>query len=158
MAAAAYLASNCEFFVIHGVTSLHSVLVTMEFLPLAAQVLLLRHWWRAAMATLVSTGLQGHAKLADMLNTWHSQRIAGSDGCSAPVLSMESDPWWINALEKAITSTDEHPAKAVYVLWRWSLFAGMPQCSIDNDIFKAAAASQLRTNDKGGPEGNMYFA
>lgn len=174
--AAAYLASDCEFFVTHGVTSLHGAIVAMTLLPLSAQVKLLRYWWRAAMATLVSTGIQGYDKLRQLLNTWgkkgEDMRVDKAGGRDAdietgPAITDDehepdqnnavSEEWWRETLDAAITSTDEHPAKAVYVLWRWSQFKGMPQRSID--IFKEAAAWQIRPNEKGtGPEDNVYFA
>lgn len=112
------------------------------------------------MATLVSTGLQGVSKLADLLSTWQGSRAAAASSSSAAATVTDPDSvserWWKDALCTAISSTDEHPAKAVYVLWRWSCFAGMPQRS--KDLFKAAAAAQVRSNDKGGPEANMFFA
>jgi hypothetical protein len=77
---AAYLASDCEFFIIHGVTSLHSSLATMQFLTEEHQRNLLAHWWRAAMATLVVLDIPNHEVLLSMLKQWEDFEAAANLG------------------------------------------------------------------------------
>ena len=72
--AAAYLASDNEFFVIHGATSLYSLIVTMLYLSPHQRRLALVYWWKACMAVLVAENFPGVDKLGRILGQWREGR------------------------------------------------------------------------------------
>eukprot|EP00602_Paraphysomonas_sp_CaronLab_P006736 CAMPEP_0185017952 /NCGR_PEP_ID=MMETSP1103-20130426/801_1 /TAXON_ID=36769 /ORGANISM="Paraphysomonas bandaiensis, Strain Caron Lab Isolate" /LENGTH=375 /DNA_ID=CAMNT_0027547575 /DNA_START=324 /DNA_END=1451 /DNA_ORIENTATION=+ len=161
LAAASFLASNCEFFVIHGLTSLHGLLVVMQYLPEDLQRDAIIHWWRAVAAVLVCQGIPNAEGLLDRLHRWQDAESAytltdtGTDSQAFPV-PVNHEAWWQSALHEALKSTDEHVPKAVYALWRWSCWQNMPPHSLE--LFRDAAANIVRPTDGGGPEKHIWFA
>jgi hypothetical protein len=203
---AAYLASDCEFFVIHGITCLHSTIVTMQLLNEVDQQNMLVHWWRTAMAALTVLDFPNRELLTELLQQWKSlcepesidpaavsfghrdgefklrsisdlasqvslveshQRqqptpaeafehpgggelppvvppiAAGSTPQSVSALT-DDDIWWSLILRLSLWSEDEHGSKAVYCMWRWSHFDGVPPAS--KVLFKLAAQNQIKPN------------
>ena len=70
--AAALRGADNEFFVLHGLTSLHAILVLLPHLEPRDQRLALAHWWRAAMATLVAQDFPGLSETAEILASLRS--------------------------------------------------------------------------------------
>jgi hypothetical protein len=141
--AAAYLASDNEFFIIHGATSLYSLLVAMCFLTPHQRRLALVYWWKACMAVLVAENFPGLDKLYRIIDNWkaggHVDVVMG-ESCVVDVVdgtaeekegtkkllvdpvkpgdSVTEEEWWHQALQRASRSTDVHVSKGVYVMWR----------------------------------------
>ena len=128
--AAALRGSDNEFFVLHGLTSLHAVLVLLPHLTPTGQRSALAHWWRAAMATMVAQGCPGLTETGNLLAARKEERAQPASQRPAP----QNRAWWRTALNDALTSLDEHTPKAVYVLWRWTEW----------DVFSGATANLLR--------------
>jgi len=166
LAAAGLYASNNEFFVLHTLTSLHGVLALQPALSPQNRRELLAQWWRAAMAALVALQLPAADTLAVDLQQWQQERgeerrmqEAGqpealaqqrqADDAARRVDNLtscdEEAQLWRAALDRALTSEDEHVPKAVYTLWRWSCFEGMPPSS--RRLFRRAAMNQVRPVD-----------
>mmetsp|Transcript_428 Transcript_428/g.812 ORF Transcript_428/g.812 Transcript_428/m.812 type:complete len:428 (-) Transcript_428:167-1450(-) len=147
LAAAAYVASDCEFFTLHGLTSLHGLLATLPLLSPRHQRTAIILWLRATLATIVVVDCPGSEKLLGILQRWkESEETAPEPSETTPV----EEAWWKDAITKALTSTDEHAPKAVYALWRWSVFNDMPEHS--HVLFREAAVNQIRPVEGGGPE------
>lgn len=159
LAAAALRASDCEFFVLHALTSLHATLAVVAALAPADGRELLGFWWRASMAALTAQHLPAADALLARVAAWEKevggeeQVAAGTSDASAygeanaaadaaEVLSGDEGEFWRDVLERGLTSEDEHVPKAVYALWRWSCFHGMPAAS--RRLFREAAANQVR--------------
>lgn len=142
LAAAAYLASDCEFFVIHGLTSLHATIILLAHLDAIDQRRALAFWWRAAMATYVAEDLPGLDKCFDLLET-------GPD----PV---EGKSDWHDVHARARRSLDEHVTKAVYVLWRWATSGVFSERTVA--LCEMAARHQVRPHRSGKVHKNIWFA
>jgi hypothetical protein len=165
--AAAYLASDCEFFIIHCLTSLHGLLAVLPYLNEEQQRQALACWWRGAMATIVVQNIPNLGKLVEYLNEWKRADIidgesggtsSSSRGCVTEDMgdAVKGAVWWMEKLDIALTSTDEHAPKAVYAMWRWSEMDFIPPHS--KMLFEQAALNQIRPNEKGGPEKNIWFS
>ena len=156
--ACAYLASNNEFFVIHGLTSLHGLIVSLQFLSVEAQKNALVCWWKIAMAVLVIQSViandQIRVPLLERLQLWQ----AAEAECKESVGSAEiAEEWWAHILSIAVTSTEEHASKGCYVLYRWSHFAGMPAHSLK--LFQQVAENQVKDcPENGNPAKNIWFS
>lgn len=158
---AAYLASDCEFFIIHGLTSLHATLVIIAHLESYPdlQRSTLMHWWRTLMAVIVSLNIPEFlCRLSPHLESWKRKEIViCTDGAGVEDDSDINDAvFWRQALDIGLTSEDEHAAKAIYALWRWSRWTDIPLHSIT--LFREAARNQIRLNPLGGPHNNIWFA
>lgn len=163
--AAAYLASDGEFFVIHGVTSLHAVLTLMPHLTLAQQRDLLVHWLRAVLAVYVAVNFPGLPKLLELLDAWELREASASPSCtvgnsSDSALRSDDTLLWSTRLSVSQLSTDEHVSKAVYVMWRWCQWEHVPPHS--RDLFCQAADHQIRpvgdTGEVGAPHNHLWFS
>lgn len=141
LVAAAYLGSNCEFVVVHGVTSLHGVLrVLPKLLTLEERCDALAHWWRALMIVMVAQNLPGLDEIMALANEWLSRR---SNEVSVP-----SNSEWQALLEASWSSDDEHVQKGVYCMWQWATrIDGMPARS--KELFYRAAKNQVRPHPTG---------
>ena len=146
--AACYLVSDCEFFYIHGLTSLHAVVMAIDILesPVHKREALV-HWWRTVMAVVVCQRVpQLLEKVTELLSETKKEY---------PVQNLED--FWKTTIDLSLTSDDEHVSKAVYVLWRWSQMIGIPSNSVQ--LFQRAAANQVRPHKSGGPPHNhLWFA
>lgn len=139
LSSAAFLASSCEFFVLHALTSLHSLLVVMPMLAPDQQRCALAYWWRAAMATIVVQGLPGLDRF----------EAASFDANSRPVE-------WAALHQAARPSHDEHVQKAVFALWRWATSGIFSDSTIA--VCAAAASHQVRATRSGQVHDNVWFA
>lgn len=150
---AALRASDNEFFVLHGLTSLHAVLTLIPHLEADDQRMALAYWWRAVMATLVSQDFPGLERTAEALQGWLDRR---ADQDTLPKVSDEKRTWWRETLTSTLGSLDEHVPKAVYVLWRWSEWGVFSQDTIE--IFEAAARDISQPHPDGGVDQNLWFS
>lgn len=113
--AAALRGARNEFFVLHGLTSLHAVLCVLPDLDAADQRQALAHWWRAAMATMVAQDFPGLEASAARVAAWQESR-------RAPALATGTAAQWRRLLRRSLDSHDEHIPKGVFALWRWASF------------------------------------
>lgn len=146
--AAALCGSDNEFFVLHGLTSLHALLVLLPCLEPADQRLALAHWWRAAMATVVAQDFPGLSETAEKLADWRTER--GKPAASAAV----DGDWWAATLDEAMWSLDEHVPKAAYVLWRWSEWNAFSDATCQ--VFKSAAENLIKPKTSGKVHQNLW--
>jgi len=142
LATAAYLASDCEFFVLHGLTSLHATIVLLEHLDPVDQRRALAFWWRAAMATYVVEDLPGLDKCFDLL------QAGPGPG--------DEDIDWHDVHAQARRSLDEHVTKAVYALWRWATSGLFSERTVS--LCELAASNQVRPHPSGQVHKNIWFA
>lgn len=146
-------ASDNEFFVLHGLTSLHGLLAILPHLEADDRRDALIHWFRAVLATMIAQGRPGLDRMAIGLEEWQEEKNSGSEPARYDI---EAAHWWQNTLEATYDSHDEHVPKAVYALWRWSAWG----------IFTPATASRLRSAAKaistapeeGAVHDNLWFA
>lgn len=139
VAAAAFRASSCEFFVLHALTSLHSLLVVMPMLAEDDRRVALAHWWRAAVATMVSQDAPGLEDLENLIGERH-----------------ESNVDWVELHLAARPSHDEHVQKAVFSLWRWASSGMFTPSTVD--LCAAAAKHAVRATPSGRVHDNVWFA
>ncbi len=142
LATAAYLASDCEFYVLHGVTSLHAIIVLLDHLDAADQRRALAFWWRATMATYVVENLPGLNECFDILQTGPT--------------SVEENLNWHDIHARARRSRDEHVTKAVYSLWRWATSGSLSERTVS--LCERAATHQVRPHRSGGVHENIWSA
>ncbi len=152
--AAALRASNNEFFVLHGMTSLHAVLVLIPHLEPEDGRLALSYWWRALMATLVSQDFPGIDRTAEIVQGWLEQQ--GTDKAEALELDDEKRDWWRERLNSTLGSLDEHVPKAVYVLWRWSEWGVFSRSAVE--LFEAAAHDISQPHPDGEVDQHLWFS
>jgi len=148
--AAALRGSDNEFFVLHGLTSLHGVLALLPHLDPEDQRAALSHWWRAAMATVVAQDFPGLAETAARLDDWRTVR----HGSPAHRMTAEQSAWWQSALEQSLASLEEHLPKAVYVLWRWSAWQAFSAATVA--LFQDAAKNLLKPHPPGRLHDNLW--
>lgn len=151
-AAAALLASNNEFFMLHGLTSLHGVLAVLPHLEPADQRLCLAYWWRAAMAVTIAQDRPGLQKAASLVAQWQTDRAAEP---GARLLTEEEQRWWQQARQATFDSNDEHVPKAVYTLWRWCDWGAF--CPASQQLFKCAAENVIKPDSSGDLSENLWF-
>ncbi len=152
--AAALRGSGNEFFVLHGLTSLHAALVLVPHLEPRDQRAALAHWWRAAMATVVAQDFPGLAETADLLKTWRTGRNGGQ---SVPYRPTDADKdWWRQVLGEAFVSLDEHTPKAVYVLWRWTEWEAFSGATAA--LFANAAEHLVKPHPSGRLHENLWIS
>ena len=156
--AAAYIASDCEFFVVHGVTSLHAVLVLMQHLTPEQQRDLLVHWLRTVLVVYVAQNTPGLDKLLALLEIWQSRESQCQESeCNE---HLNSEALWGTRLSLSQLSTDEHVSKAVYALWRWSHWHHQRPHSVK--LFEDAIDHQLRPLPETGevltPHAHLWFS
>lgn len=167
IAAAAYLASDCEFFVLHGVTSLHAAFALSAALgpnTIAARQLLML-WLHAELAVYTCQGTPGSETLVTILQL-HSRCTREEDSraldelCAAlaPHSAVKfTDEWWRSVLNRSQQCEEEHVSKVVYVMWRWAHMADIsPATSL---LCGAAVANQMKEKASGrSPEDNIWFS
>ena len=112
-------ASDNEFFVLHGLTSLYATLNLVPYLEPEDQRLALAFWWRAAMATIVVQDFPGLSLAQQSLENW-SGRQTTSEPHHNHQLGEKEISWWSTTLQQTLVSHDEHIPKAVYVLQQWA--------------------------------------
>ncbi|MCQ8186646.1 questin oxidase family protein [Parvularcula maris] len=151
-AAASLLGSDNEFFVLHGLTSLHGVLAVLPHLEPEDRRAALVHWWRAVMATLVVQDRPGLDRTVEEFERWAKNR---TDQPSAP-LSSQKDHWWRETISSVLCSRDEHVPKAAYALWRWSAWGSLPEAS--HALFERSARNLVSPNASGEVHENLWFA
>ena len=153
VAAAALLGSDNEFFVIHGLTSLHAVLVLAAHLDPEQQRLAISYWWRAVMATIVAQDFPGFSATVKALNDWRDSRSRETESTSTITTSQRE--WWLNSLREALQSLDEHTPKAVYVLWRWAEWQSFPPTTVA--LFMEATKNVIKPHSSGQLHQNLWF-
>jgi len=153
VAVAAVLGSRADFFNLHAATSLYAVLAMIAHLDTdpAAQRDALAHWWRSAMAVLVAQDLAGHAEVASLLKQW-------SEDKERTVPDTKDKPWraaMVTAFADGVQ--DEHLAKGVYVLSRWSGERSFSAAT--SRMCRAAGELLVCPRDDGGSlDKNMWFS
>lgn len=137
----------------------------------------LTHWWRTVMAVTVCQNTPGVLdRLLVALGPWLTAQTGATSESIPPAASsmstasgghdeaqaalsdaLDDNTFWANAVEKSLTSEDEHVSKAVYCLWRWTEWTDMPAHS--KVLFRQAAKNQLRpVPDNGTPDKLVWFA
>ena len=153
IAAAAVYASDNEFFIVHGLTSLHAVLCVLPHLDENAQRNALGYWFRALIAVIILQGSPGVTDALTMLEQWSARR--GDKKDSGYQLNDKQQAWWLQTLQSTTDSLDEHVPKTVYVLKRWAEWKVFSSAS--HDIFAKAARHIATPNESGGLEDNLWF-
>lgn len=152
--AAAVYSSDNEFFIVHGLTSLHAVLCVLPHLDEIAQRNALGYWLRALVSTIIIQGSPGVKDAITMLEKWNATKEGGKE-TDCYQLTNEQKAWWLQTLQSTTDSLDEHVPKTVYVLKRWAEWQVFSKNS--NDIFAKAALHIATPNENGGLEGNLWF-
>jgi hypothetical protein len=148
--AAALRGSDNEFFVLHGLTSLHAVLALVPHLEADDQRQALSLWWRAAMATIVAQNFPGLSQTAALLEDWQAKRKRSP----RHRLTAERSDWWRTSIKEALASLDEHLPKAVYVLWRWTEWQAFSEATAA--LFEDAARNLLKPHPSGPLHDNLW--
>jgi hypothetical protein len=154
IAASALLGSNDEFFILHGLTSLHAVLCILPHLDENAQRNALGYWFRALVATIIIQGSPGMKDTLALLEEWNANE--GNKKASGYQLSDEQKAWWLQTLKSTTDSLDEHVPKAVYVLKRWAEWQSFSSAS--NDVYAKAARNLVAANASGEVQDNLRFS
>ena len=152
--ASALRSSNNEFFILHGLTSLHAVLCVLPHLDENAQRNALGYWFRALVATIIIQGSPGMKDTLALLEEWDAYK--GDDKAIGYQLSAEQQAWWLQTLKSTTDSLDEHVPKAVYVLKRWAEWQSFSRAS--NDLYVKAARNIVAANVNGGVQDNLWFS
>jgi len=153
IAASTVYSSDNEFFILHGLTSLHAVLCVLPHLDENAQRDALGYWFRALVAVIISQGSPGVKEVITMLEQWDARE--SKEKTSGYQLNEEQKVWWLQILQSTTDSLDEHVPKTAYVLKRWAEWQAFSKAS--HDIF-AKAACHIATPNKGGKlEDNLWF-
>ena len=142
LATAAYLASDCEFYVLHGLTGLHATIVLLGHLDPVDQRRAVAFWWRAALATYVVEDLPGLETCLAILGNGFGTVDENFD--------------WHDVHARARRSLDEHVAKAVFSLWRWATSGLFSERTVS--LCKVAAKHQVRPHRSGRVHENIWFA
>lgn len=154
IAAIAVYSSDNEFFIVHGLTSLHAVLCVLTHLDEVAQRDALGYWFRALVAVIIIQGSPGVKKVIEILEQWNAYE--GKGKADSFQLSSEQQAWWLRILKSTTDSLDEHVPKTVYVLKRWAEWQTFSQAS--HDIYAKAARHIATPNESGGLEDNLWFS
>jgi len=152
--ASALRSSNNEFFILHGLTSLHAVLCVLPHLDENAQRNALGYWFRALVATIIIQGSPGMKDTLALLEEWDAYK--GDEKSIGYQLSAEQQAWWLQTLKSTTDSLDEHVPKAVYVLKRWAEWQSFSSAS--NDLYVKAARNIVAANVNGGVHDNLWFS
>lgn len=151
---AALKGSGGEFFVLHGLTSLHAILTLLPHLDPDARRDALIYWWRAAMATLIVQSMPGLDRTVELLEKWQKERATNVS--SMPKRGEFDNAWWLAQLQKASPSHDEHLPKAIYVLWRWSAWRAFSDAS--ERMMQQLAAKLVTDHPSGQLHENLWFS
>ena len=153
LCAIALEASENEFFVLHGLTSLHGLLAILPHLEPGDRRDALAYWYRMLLATMVVQGRPGVDKFADGLKDWRTERSSAADQRDP---SDDHPEWWKKTREATFASHDEHVPKAVYALWRWSEWGPFPEAT--RTRFRSAASAIVDVPDSMAVHDNLWFA
>eukprot|EP00127_Corallochytrium_limacisporum_P003613 Clim_evm1s151 gene=Clim_evmTU1s151 len=152
------LESDNEFFVIHGLNSLHAILCLMPHLhDEESQSLALTHWWRGIMAVLIAQNMPGLSKTQERLAEWKRVREMDTAGSIPKVLNEKDHEWWTAVLKRSLDSRDEHIPKAVYALSRWAAFECFSSPTVE--LFRKAAENAVKPDPAGkGVHNNLWIS
>ena len=154
LTAAALHGSDNEFFVLHGLTSLHGVLYLLPHIDPAARRDALVYWWRGVIATMIVQDRPGLDKTVELLQEWQAK--CDRENQKAYTLTESENSWWRTTIESTLCSRDEHVPKAVYALWRWSAWNAFPETTIR--IFETTVRNLVRPHPSGHVDENLWFA
>ncbi len=154
IAAAAVYASDNEFFIVHGLTSLHAVLCVLPHLDEVAQRDALGYWFRALIAVIIIQGSPGVENTVNILEEWDA--LKGEEKAIGYLLDYEQKAWWLRILKSTTDSLDEHVPKTVYVLKRWAEWQAFSKAS--HDVYVRAALHIATPNESGRLENNLWFS
>ncbi|WP_367110872.1 questin oxidase family protein [uncultured Psychrobacter sp.] len=151
IAATALYSSDNEFFIVHGLTSLHGVLCVLPHLGEAAQRDALAYWFRALVATIIVQGSPSVEKTVSLLEKW----LVDKEKAGEYQLTDEQKAWWMKTLQSTTDSYDEHVPKTVYVLKRWAEWQAFSSAA--HDIYVKVARNIAMPNASGRLEDNLWF-
>lgn len=154
IAATALHSSDNEFFILHGLTSLHAVLCVLPHLDESAQRNALGYWFRALVATIIVQGSPGMTDTATLLNKWLADKE--DTKTSGYQLNDELKAWWLQTLQSTTDSFDEHVPKAVYALKRWAEWQSFSKVS--HEVYVKVARNITKPNTDGGLQDNLWFS
>ena len=154
IAATALQGSDNEFFIVHGLTSLHAVLCVLPHLDETAQRNALGYWFRAFIAVTIIQGSPGIKDIFTLIEGWDARK--GEEKASDYKLTDEQKAWWLQTLKSTTDSLDEHVPKAVYVLKLWAEWQAFSSAS--HDVYVKAAHSIAIPHESGGLEDNLWFS
>lgn len=152
IAASAVYGSNNEFFIIHGLTSLHAVLCVLPHLDEMAQRNALGYWFRALVAIVIIQGNPGSKNTLTVLKNWQADKNTSN----RHQLSDDDKAWWLQTLQSTTDSLDEHVPKTVYVLKRWAEWQAFSKAS--HDIFAKTALNIATPHKNGKLHENLWFS
>lgn len=153
IAATALHSSDNEFFILHGLTSLHAVLCVIPHLDEIAQRNALGYWFRALVATSITQGSPSMTDTVTLLKRWLADKKQSKTGVYP--LNDEQKVWWLQTLQSTIDSLDEHVPKAVYVLKRWAEWQAFSK--VTHEVYAKAARNIVKPNVSGKLEDNLWF-
>ena len=154
IATVAIYSSDNEFFILHGLTSLHAVLCVLPHLDETAQRNALGYWFRAFIAVTIIQGSPGLKNAVKLLDEWNAH--AAKIRAKGHKLTNEQKSWWLQTLQSTTDSLDEHVPKTVYVLKRWAEWQAFSKAS--HDVYAKAALHIALPNESGGLEDNLWFS
>ncbi|MGM8897944.1 MULTISPECIES: questin oxidase family protein [unclassified Psychrobacter] len=152
MAASIVYGSDNEFFIIHGLTSLHSVLCVLPHLNELAQRDALGYWFRALVATFIIQDRPNHKNTLAIIKRWQADKNTSNNH----QLSDDDKAWWLQTLQATTDSLDEHVPKTVYVLKRWAEWQAFSKAS--HDIFATTALNIATPHKDGKLHENLWFS
>jgi hypothetical protein len=152
IAASAVYSSDNEFFIVHGLTSLHAVLCVLPHLDEMAQRQALAYWFRALIATMIIQGNPDSKNTLTALKTWQAEKNISNNH----QLSDDDKAWWLQTLQSTTDSLDEHVPKTVYVLKRWAEWQAFSKAS--HDIFAKTALNIATPHKEGKLHENLWFS
>lgn len=162
--ASTYLASDNEFVVIHGTTSLTSVIALLPYLTPHEQRDAISHWWRAVMCAIVAQRLP-LGKTFELMAKWTKEMTeletprssTTQVGQTTSSAEQEGDnDTWKSLVAKSWASEDEHVQKGVYCMWMWSQWSCMSD-EPSQRLLMTVAKNQVRPHPSGKLSNNLWF-
>ncbi len=154
IAVSALHGSDNEFFILHGLTSLHAVLCVLPHLDEHAQRNALGYWFRALVATIIVQDSPGIENTLILLDEWSAHKDEEKTG--EYQLTDEQKAWWLHTLQSTTDSFDEHIPKAVYVLKRWAEWQAFSRAA--HEVYVKAACNIIAPNASGELHENLWFS
>lgn len=152
-ATTALYSSDNEFFILHGLTSLHAVLCVLPHLDETAQRNALGYWFRALVATIIVQGIPNIVDTIVLLEQWNKYKDKNQP--DKHQLTDEQQAWWMQILQSTTDSLDEHVPKGVYVLKRWAEWQAFS--SATHDVYIKAAQNLAMPHPSGKLDANLWF-
>ncbi len=152
IAASALQGSDNEFFILHGLTSLHAVLCVLPHLDEIAQRNALGYWFRALVATSITQGCPGMTDTVTLLKRWLTDKEDNQS--SGYLLNDEQKTWWLQTLQSTTDSLNEHVPKAVYVLRRWAEWQAFSKST--HNVYVETALNIVKPNISSKLEDNLW--